>query len=189
MPAAVEVSGVAKVVQAAGRFHDAVKSGQCWYAHTAAGGVAPGTAVGTTAGFALENPMHSGYGVSVLQISVGYVSGTLGAGFISVTSGEQQDARATGTAIVTRNAQVGNRDQSRSFPFTTATVVAGDLVRCLFTLGAALATTATFPSSAVDNVDGGMLVMPGVRIALEATAAAGTTPLAVYSVLFNEVKL
>lgn len=179
---------VRDVQQLHGAYHAAVRSGNCHYAHTAAAGADHNASIGTAATWALENGYKSGVVASILHIALGYVSGTLGAGFVSVVSGEQQDARiTTGTAIVSRNALVGNRNRSKCFPFTTATVVAGDPVRVCFNISAQLATTAAMAANVSDKVDGAIALVDGVRLGLEATAgAAGTTPLVVFSVLWEE---
>jgi hypothetical protein len=49
-------------------------------ASNAVAGVAPGTALGTTPPIAIYNPINSGVNAVVRNASVGYVSGTLGAG-------------------------------------------------------------------------------------------------------------
>ena len=44
------------LVNLLGRYFELAKRGKLWFAETAVGGVAPGTAIGTTAAFALHNP-------------------------------------------------------------------------------------------------------------------------------------
>src|SRR5690349_1111995 len=63
-----------------GPWYQAALSGYLYHAGTAATGVAPGTAIGTTAAFSLYNPIGSGVNLVVLSGRMGYVSGTLGAG-------------------------------------------------------------------------------------------------------------
>jgi len=48
-----------------------------FHAATAATGVAPGTAIGTTAAFSLHNPLGSGVRLAILVASLAYISGTL----------------------------------------------------------------------------------------------------------------
>ena len=84
------------------------RAGQVFHAVTAASGVAPGTAIGTTAAFTLYNPVGSGVNMVVLQGLMSYVSGTLGAGMVEwVANVNPAAAAVTGTAIVPVNALLG----------------------------------------------------------------------------------
>src|SRR3972149_2419732 len=63
-----------------GRYYDAAVDGRLFHASPAATGVAPGTAIGTTAAFSLHNPLGSAVDLAILIASMAYISGTLGAG-------------------------------------------------------------------------------------------------------------
>src|SRR3972149_6865156 len=85
-----------------GKFYEQAKRGNVYSGVTAVSGVAPGTAIGTTAAFALYNPLNSGFDLVVLKASMSYLSGTLGIGFvhwIMHTAAVQAGAAVTGTAI------------------------------------------------------------------------------------------
>lgn len=171
-----------------GKYYELVVRGLVFHAATAVTGVAPGTAIGTTAAFALENPAGSNKNLVVLSGRMGYVSGTLGAGVIHwVAQNNPSGAATTGTAITSVNAKLdGPKGVGR--PFTTATVPSAPAVARVFaSLTAALATTAVAPWVVEDFVEGQIVVTPGCSIQLQATAAAGTAPLVVYSVTYAEV--
>ena len=171
-----------------GKYYDLVARGLVYHAATAAAGVAPGTSIGTTAAFALENPAGSNKNLIVLSGRAGYVSGTLGAGVIHwVAQNNPSGAATTGTAITPVNAKLdGPKGVGR--PFTTATVPASPAVTRVFgSLQASLASTAVAPWLLEDLVDGAIVVTPGCSIQLQGTTAAGATPLVVYSVAYAEV--
>lgn len=171
-----------------GKYYELAIRGMLFHAATAVTGVAPGTAIGTTAAYALENPAGSNKNVVVIVGRMGYVSGTLGAGVIHWVSQNNPSAAATtGTAITPVNAKLDG-PKGVAKPFTTATVPASPAVTRVFgSLEASLATTAVAPWVIEDLVDGAIIVTPGCSVQLQATAAAGTTPLVAYSVTYAEV--
>ena len=171
-----------------GKYYEIVIRGMVYHATTAVTGVAPGTAIGTTAAYALENPAGSNKNLVILSGRMGYVSGTLGAGVITwVAQNNPSGAATTGTAITPVNAKLDG-PKGVGKPFTTATVPSAPAVTRVFgSLEASLATTAIAPWLLEDLVDGAIVVTPGTSIQLQATAAAGTTPLVVYSVTYTEV--
>src|SRR5579859_3038527 len=73
----------AVVTDAHARFYEAAIRGKLFYAQTAVTGVAPGTAIGTTAAFAFFMPKGSAVNAVVYQASLTYVSGTLGSALVS----------------------------------------------------------------------------------------------------------
>lgn len=173
------------------RYYRMVKEGNVYLAQTAVTGVAPGTAVGTTAAFALYNPAASGKDLVVLKLGMGYVSGTLGAGEVSLcVSTNTVAAATTGTAIPARNAYVGAAANNVGSALTTATLPATPTPVGVFcSLTALLASTAVQPYTVENYLDGLTIVQPGATISLQATAAAGSTPLVVYSVVWYETAI
>lgn len=171
------------------KYYEAVVRGNCFHAQTAATGVAPGTAIGTTAAFALYNPQGSGKNLVVLQTSVGYISGTLGAGTLHYVGHISPTQTAfSGTAITARNALIGSSNTGVGLAYTTATVPSGGSgLRTLCSLTALLASTAVAPYPLVDDVDGAIIIAPGGGISIQATAAAGSSPLVVISACWEEV--
>lgn len=173
--------------QAHAEHADAVLRGGVYYAHTAATGVAPGTAIGTTAPFALYNPSGSGVNAVILLGAMGYVSGTLGAGFISwCVNTDKMAALPTGTAIVEVGALVGLAN-NQCAALTTATIAAPSPARVFGNLDAALASSVVGPWALQDYVNGALVLTPGTTLSLQATAAAGTSPVVVYSVAWEEI--
>ena len=180
-----------KVAQACGRFQDAVLRGRCFLGMTAVTGVAPGTSVSTTAAHALYNPAGSGVYLSILRATLGYVSGTLGAGVMSWNANVNAAAAATtGTAITAVNCLLGGGYGASGKPLTTATLPAAPTVlRPFVSLTASLASTAVAPWQVIEDVDGEIVVAPGCTISLHSTAAAGTSPLVVIGLLWEEIPI
>lgn len=187
----LDQTGAPVVQLASGKYKEAVLRGNVYTAQTAVTGVAPGTAIGTTAAYALANPKGSKVALVVLVTAMAYVSGTLGAGVVNYI-GHINPAQATitGTAIVSVNTLIGNTGEGVGKALTTATVPAsGSPLRPLCSLQASLATTAVAPWIVKDEVDGELVIYPGGCISLQATAAAGTSPLVVFSMTWEEVPL
>ena len=167
------------------------RRGNVYMGATAVSGVAPGTAIGTTAAFALFNPLNSLFNLVVLKASMSYLSGTLGIGFINWiyhTAAVQAGAAVTGTAITVVNGR-GNGTAGVGKPLTTATVVAGVLARLFGNLPPMLATSVLTPWRLDDDVAGALIVPPGAAVSLQATAAAGTSPLVIYGCTWEEVPI
>lgn len=173
---------------AVARYYEYAVRGKLWIAKTADSGVAPGTSVGTTAGFSLHNSKGSGVNVVPLAVSIGYVSGTLGAGFIALcTNVNLTEAIPTGTAITSRPGLVGGGAPTGGVALTTSTLAnAPNAVWTLWTVGAGLASTATFPALANQYLDGAIVLPPGGSMSLQGVAASGSTPLVVFSCVYVE---
>lgn len=176
------------VAQARGAFHKAAAGNRIYHGMTAVAGVAPGTAIGTTAPIALYNPLGSGVYLSVLAAHMAYVSGTIGVGSVlHCVNIDPAAAATTGTAIT----KVGGRlvqaaGQGRLF--TTATLpVTPTVVRPFCSLSPWLATTVLAPYRVEDLVNGVILIPPGCTWSLESVAAAGTTPLVTFGVTWEEI--
>ena len=128
------------------RFYEQAKRGNLYSGHTAVTGVAPGTAIGTTAAFALYNPAGSGFDLVMLEADMSYLSGTLGIGFVSYV-GHTNPAQAaiTGTAIPVVNGKVSGA-AGVGKPLTTATVPAsGSPFRLFANLPPILASSVVTP--------------------------------------------
>ena len=184
--------GAQATQDAHGRYLEAVARGNVYSASTPVAGVAPGTALGTTASFCLYNPLNSGVALSVLRTSWAFLSGTLGAGFIAYctngVTGAQAGTIPTGTAMVPKNAQIGNGSTPKGLPLSGATVVttAGGLLRPVWSLLPWLATTAIPVPMMVDDVAGEFEVLPGNIFCMHAVAGAGTSPLGVWGCTWEE---
>lgn len=168
-------------------YYEAVAAGSVYSAQTAVAGVAPGTALGTTGAFTLANPAGSGVDLIIIEGTMGYVSGTLGAGVVTWNVNNDNDAAAvTGTAITEVNMKLGGRDGVGRALTTSTLPVAPTPIRPFCSLGASLASTAAVPSTVKDRVDGLIVVPPGTSVTLHATAAAGTSPLVVFGMTWME---
>lgn len=169
--------------------YETTKRGNLFSGATAVTGVAPGTAAGTTAAFALYNPSNSGFDLVIQKASMSYLSGTLGIGFVNWyvhTATTQAGAAVTGTAITAVSGNGSGRG-AVGRPLTTATVVAGVLARLFGNLPPMLASSVLAPWRLDDDVNGALIVPPGAAVSLQATAAAGTSPLVIYGCTWEEV--
>ena len=172
-----------------GKYYELVRDGVVYLAQTAVTGVAPGTAIGTTAAAALYNPAGSGKLVVLLHTGMGYVSGTLGAGVISYCVNTNLVAAAvTGTAMAHRNALVGAAAAASASALTTATLPAAPTpIRNFGSMGPMLATSVVQPWILQDEVDGAIILKPGATVSLQATAGAGTSPLVTFGFMWAEM--
>lgn len=172
-----------------GRHYAQAYNGKIYHGMTAVTGVAPGTAVGTTAAFSLYNSSTSTVNLVVLKATMAYISGTLGIGIVSWVANTNSTAAATtGTAITVVNGLLSGGSNAVGAPFTTATLPATPtVVRPFGNLPPMLATSVLAPWILADDVDGAIVVAPGCTISLEATAGAGTSPVVVYGITWEEV--
>jgi hypothetical protein len=165
-----------------GQFYETTKRGNVFRAVTAIAGVAPGTALGATAAFALFNPPNSGKDLVVIRAFCGKLSGTLGDGTIfacqNILPGQ---AAPTGTVITPLAANLSNA-KSVATALTTATLPATPTaIDGLFTIEGGV-----IQNPEVD-VKGGLIVTPGGILSLEGIAAAGAAPLVFFGMAWEEV--
>jgi hypothetical protein len=170
-------------------FYELVRGSQVYSATTAVSGVAPGTAIGTTGAFTLQNLAGSSVNLVILQAFMGYVSGTLGAGVVNYLVNGPTTTVATGTAITPVNNFLGGVASTYARAFTTSTIVSPTLLRPFCSLQASLASTAVGPWQIIDQVNGGIIVTPGSNLTLHATAAGGSTPLVIFGMTWAEVSI
>lgn len=183
-------NGALRVQQAHASRADAVMRNRVFHQSTAAAGVAPGTALSTTPPAVLYNPTNSGVVAAILKVSVGYVSGTLGAGSIVMGFTPQQVSLPSGgTALTPQNAFLSNAKPQCTSHQGSTLVAAPTILRPVWQLGAALATTPEFVRSAVEKVDGEVVVPPGCAFALQGIAAAGTSPLVLLGITWEEIPI
>ena len=154
---------------------------------TAVTGIAPGTTIGTTPAIAIGNPVGSGKTILIMVVTCGYVSGTLGAGIITYCANKPASAHTltSGTAIVPYNSK-GNTSIANIVTGGTLSVAPG-VVRPFASLQASLASTAVAPWTLKDEPMGEIAIEPGGIISLQATAAAGSTPLVAYGITWVEL--
>lgn len=184
-------NGAARVQLAHTGIADAVMRNRVFHAATAAAGVAPGTVSSTTPPMILWNPPNSGVVGAVKKARLGYVSGTLGAGTIgAMFTPNQTSAPSGGTTLVPQNAFLGNaKPQCVAYQGSTL-VAAPTLLVPLWYMGPALATTAEFMRNVEANIDGEIVVPPGVALALQGYAlGAGTSPLVLFGITWEEIPI
>ena len=155
---------------------------------TGVAGVAPGTVLSTTPPFTLYNPANSGIIASVVVALLGYVSGTLGAGTIvfAVNSTPGQAVPTGGTELTPQCLLLGAaRGACRVFQGSTlaATPV---ILRPAFVIGA-YAGGADLPGARDTYVKGSINVAAGTAVSLQGVAAAGTTPLVLLAMEWEEM--
>jgi hypothetical protein len=165
------------VVGGGARYAEAVRRGACFRAQTAVSGVAPGTVIGTAAALSLANPLGSGIDLAILEVSMGYISGTLGAGSVMLCGNRiTTGAVPTGTVITAVNARIGDPRTATGQAKTTATLaVAPSVIGPFCSIGAHLASTAVAPWQIVRDINGGIVIAPGGVFSLQGVAAAGTS--------------
>lgn len=168
-----------------------VSRGNCYWAADQGTGVAPGTALGTTACLTVYNPQNSGKLVIVNKVYAPYFSGTLGTGTLyhCVNTSQTQTAPSGGTLLTNTPALAGNNNASVAAVRTGATVVQPVIVAPFAYLPPELATTVTATQQSFDNLDDGIILLPGTSYQLQAVAAAGTTPKLGPAVFWEEVAL
>lgn len=182
-------SGEKIVGQGVGERYESASRGLIYIASTAVAGVAPGTALSTTPPLDIHNPEGSGILVSILDVYVAYISGTLGAGSLVHARTAQTGVPTTGTTLTIQNARLGvaagfaTAGQGRTVSATPTLIRPSGII-----LGASLATTAALPVLMHENVNGGIVIPENQDWSFEAIAAGGSTPLLLLSVVWQEIK-
>ena len=190
----VDQHGALLVAQAKPSLYDLVDQGLVYAGQTAVGGVAPGTAVGTAPPITLYNPPNSDVKLVVLKVSMGYISGTLGAGTVLyVGNFNPVAAVVTGTAISVVNLKLGTKrvdGGNKGQLFTTSTLPATPtLLRPFMNLDASLATSVVGPYRVTDEPNGESVLTPNSALSLQGVAAAGTAPLVAFGFAWAELPL
>jgi hypothetical protein len=172
------------------RYWEAVRRGTIYSACTGAAGVAPGTALSTTPPLTLYNPKTSGKHLAVLMALMGYISGTLGAGTVvfAVNTDPAAAAPTGGTALTPINALLGGAAGVAQV-FQGATLPATPTIYRPFAVLGAFAGGAETPKVVAQDVAGSIIVTPGCALSLQAIADAGTSPLVLLSLVWEEVPI
>jgi hypothetical protein len=169
-----------------GHFQEAVGRGNVYTAVTGVAGVAPGTVLSTTPPFTLSNPLGSGVNLVVLVAEFLFISGTIGAGtvYYGVNNAPGQAAPTGGTALTPINNIVGNTGAGKGKAAQGATIPAN-----MTPFAPAFVFLGTVAGSGVikDLVDGAIVIAPGNYLSLQGVMAAGSSPLAGFSVTWEEV--
>jgi hypothetical protein len=192
--ARLDKSGALVATPGAAPYYDLVARGIVFAASIPPGtGQAPGTAIGTTACFTLANAAGTATNLVILQINVGYISGTLGAGTLALLAhvgvgGAAITAPSSGTAITPTNALLNNTTVSvANCRFNNTVPASGLQIRTVCGLQASLASTAVAPWAIHDLVGGSVVVGPGSAVSVQGITAAGSSPLIVVGMVWAEV--
>lgn len=180
----------ATVGQAHGKYYEAASRCVLFAACEQGTGIAPGTALGTTALFALYNPAASGKRLAIKKVSVGYISGTLGAGTLyhCIDKTTTQVAPSSGTALTAVCTDIGTGGTPQGVPRVNATVAATIVAyRPFCSLSALLASTAVGLYALTEDVDGSIIIEPGCSYQLQGITAAGTSPKLTVGVEWEEI--
>jgi hypothetical protein len=171
-----------------GPYAEAAKRGRIMEACTPVAGVAPGTALSTTPPMALWNPPSSGVELYVKKSYLGFISGTLGAGtvvYAVVTS--QTTVPTGGTELTPQCSKIGMpRGAGRAFQGSTLASTPA-ILRPGYVVGAFTTSTATAPDPSLDLIDDAIIVTPGSVLCMQEIGAAGTSPLCLFGLVWEEV--
>lgn len=177
------VQGIAKDLP---DFYLATIRGNAFSAVTAVTGVAPGTAIGTSAPIALYNPRDSSVNLVVLRASLGYVSGTLGAGCVFYCANVDSLAAAVAGTLLTPSNDF-RTTPGAGLAYVNATLPAVPTVmRPFCSLGSLTGAAAIPPWSVTDEIGGSMIVAPGCALSLQGVTAAGVSPLVIFALSWQE---
>ena len=182
--------GSSAVSDSHGRYYETNYRGNIYSASNAVAGVAHGTALGTAPPLTIYNPAGSPVNLVLIDISMGYVSGTLGSGTIALAWNPQTtNANPTGgTQLTPRSNRIGSPTQGQGLAFTGSTVAATQsILRPVFTISAFAGAAAAPTPPVVELTDGKFIVLPGNCLSLQGIATAGTTPLLIFSMTWEEV--
>lgn len=184
-------TGATVVIPTGGINRERVRRGNCYYACDQAAGVAPGTALGTTAALTVYNPQNSGVLVSVHKVYAQYFSGTLGTGnlYHCVNTSATQTAPSSGTLLANTPALAGQNNASVAAVRTGATVVQPVAIAPFAYLPPELATTVTAIQQDFEVMDDGIQLLPGTSYQLQAVAATGTSPKITVAAFWEEIPL
>lgn len=187
-PAGYTLDSAAYVALAHHANVEAALAAKTFVVSTGIAGVAPGTTLTTTPPLTLYNPMGSGVSLALVGASMGYISGTLGAGSIVLAGNPSivQAAPTGGTPLTPMCTYLGWAG-GKALAYEGATLAAvPTLYKPVFSLGAFVGTTAT--AFALDQRwDGSFVLKSGTSVSLQGIAGAGTSPLVMLSLMFEEV--
>lgn len=186
-------TGESTVGQAHGKYYEPSSRGVLFAASDQGGGVTCQTTITTTGLLSLYNPAGSVKRLAIKKISLGYVSGTLGAGsFYHAFNAIGAAAPTGGTALTANSADIGNQSAVTAVgvPRTGATVVAATVLYPFASSFVELATTANPLQLIIEDVDGAITIEPGCTYQLVSVlGAGGSSPKVSPGVLWEEIPI
>jgi hypothetical protein len=172
--------------------YEEVMNGSMFYASVAVAGVDHAASLTTTAPFALRNPVGSSVDLVVHAVTMGYVSGTLGAGFLAAGQYLESatNATPTGTAVVATGGLKLGLGAPQGKPLETVTLTAGaTLIFPLRDISPKLATSAITAQDGITVLPVPIVVPPGASLVLSGVCgAAGTSPRVTLGAIWREVR-
>lgn len=176
-----------------GLLEESLEGDEIFSAFVPVAGVDHAASLTTTEPYALVNPIGSGVDLVVVAVGIGYVSGTLGAGFLAAAQYLQStsaNAVPTGTACAITSNRLGSGGASRAKPLYTVTLTAAPtLLFPVLDIAPKLATTAI-------NQDPGIAILPikivvpeGATLVLGGVCgAAGSSPKVTIGAFWREIR-
>src|SRR3954465_15492317 len=107
-----------------GKYYEAASRGKLFNACIGAAGVAPGTALSTSPAMIIHNPVNSGILVAIKRVSVGYLSGTIGAGMMVHSQNASQLTAPSGGTALTPICSLLNGSRGSAMLYTGSTISA-----------------------------------------------------------------
>ena len=179
----------------AGKHYELASRSMIFVGGIAGTGVAPGTALATTAqALLLYNPIGSGVNCSVIRFAHAHVSGTRGLGFWVVanysTLQPGTNVAPAGTACVVHGAN-GDIGGNKALLYNAATCTAAPIFNEVLDWEGVLdGTGATQVGASREYLfDGSCLVKPGTAKVFTYVGGAGTTPLVAVSAKWAELAI
>ncbi len=175
------------------RYTHGVLSGRAYAACVTS--VAQGTSIAATAMFALFNPIGSGIYAVLWRVSMGYVSGTLGGGFVALCANTNTSAAAPtgGTPQTALPCLLGNTEGvgARIQPISGCTLPANaTALRPLWSLDGTTGGGNTQPQPEDIDLSGEYVIAPGATLSFQASASAGAlNPMLAFGAVWAEIPL
>jgi hypothetical protein len=188
--------------QVHGKYYEATSRGNVYCVSNGSTGRAPGTALGTSPSILLYNPLGSGKRLKIMKVSMTQAStGTLGTGVLHhcgftlngplASQSNVAPVVGSGASLTPNNMDVGAANSSVAVAFALGTLNANPAILYPFCQLAESVggTTAVNPNTITEDVDGGIVLEPGAGWCLEAIAAAGSSPLVICGVVWEEIPI
>lgn len=167
--------------------HDLLHAGPGFVGSTGFLGATPGVAIDNTAPFAIHNPSTSSRRVYLVQASLGYISGTPGAGeHVLCYNDTVGQAAPTGTQTTIKPARMMNTETSLCTAWRNATLPNNANVYHPF---GPSDSTGGGPKYVTGDYYGYLQVDPGGILSMQFIGTAGAAPVFHYGFLWVEVPI
>lgn len=185
-------TGELVVGQAHDDLNEAMIRGNMFTGSTGVAGVAPGTALSTTPPLVLYNPPSSGYIAILSEAEIAFLSGTLGAGNVVLAGigGQNISTANLGTNLNPTTTLIGGGTSPQCKLLQAPTLSAAPtLIRNLWYTGAFVTNATAYMVDARKILRGTIGVAPGGALCIQEVGGAGSTPLVLLSMTWEEVPL